>query len=73
MSWKNGTYQNDYLRVEVTNKHIHNPGQWVMHCRELDWNCVFIGIPSYSTQNDAQKEALNKVKTHLGLMIESID
>lgn len=47
------------LRITVTNKHIHYPGLWVMHCFEIGMDTI-----PFEAENvaDAQKRAVELVR-----------
>ena len=70
--WNNGTFKTRNIRIQVTNRHIENPGVWVCHVRELGWSCVSLGIPDESTIEDAQIEAMAMVRHHLHILIAEL-
>jgi len=71
-TWIDGTLQTPFVRIQVTNSHVHYKGIWVMHVREFYWNCKDLKISSESTQKDAQKAALKIVRNHVADMLLSL-
>ena len=72
MGWKNGTLETKNLRIQITNQHISYKGTWVIHVRELNWNCRILGIPDDSTEKFAQEEAIRQIRQQMILMIEDL-
>ena len=73
IQWKDGTLKTPHLRIQITNSHRHDPGQWVMHVRELNWNTVRLGLSDIASEEVAQSTAKTMVKSHLNSMIDSLN
>jgi len=72
MSWTKGMLETEHLRIQITNRHINNPGRWVCHVRELSWACKPIGIPNEATEQDAQDAVVIMVRDRLREMLASL-
>ena len=72
MNWKENTLQTKNIRIQITNRHVENPGVWVCHVRELDWRCKPLGIPNGDSEQDAKAAAVLMVKHHLHTMIAEL-
>ena len=71
--WNKGTLQTPNLRIEITNKHIWEPGKWVCHVREFNWSVKPLNIPNESTEQEAQSAALAMVKHHLYAIVAELE
>lgn len=70
--WQDGKLQTEYVSIQVTNKHIHCRGEWVMHVREFNWNCKPLEISTDASLEVAQHKALEMVRNHLQHMLNSL-
>jgi hypothetical protein len=71
--WKNGEYKSGPIRITVTNKHIYNPGNWVMSCYQCQMDTVQMAIKPDSTQEKAQQHAIKMVKERLKVYLSHLD
>tara|TARA_Y100000310_G_C20181252_1_gene578235 strand:- start:48 stop:305 length:258 start_codon:yes stop_codon:yes gene_type:complete len=62
-------YRTQQIRIIISCGHIDCPGEWVMHCRELDMKCKGTGAES---KEEAQNRALEIVRERLEGMLEGI-
>lgn len=69
--WKDGTLLTDYIRITVTNQHVHYKDEWIISVRELGWQ-KSLGISPDSTLQQAQDKAVEIVEEHLKNMLTSI-
>ena len=72
-NWDGGVLKTPYIRIQITNRHIHAIGIWVMHVRELDWHTRDIGVSNDATIEEARTAAVENVRDHLNRMMESLD
>jgi hypothetical protein len=67
------TYQNDLLRITVTNNHRDYPGKWIMHCFAIGINTKPVSlVTDEATPEQAQKAAFELVKYKIECMLNSI-
>jgi len=71
-NWKNNVFETDNIRIQITNKHINYPNEWIMHVRELNWRCIPLGLKADEQAEIAQFEALKICALHTAKLISDI-
>lgn len=70
--WRDGRFNSGNIDISVTNRHIYNPGVWVVNVREFGWSARPIGVQPSATQEEAQAAAIQKVYDYLLQLQEEI-
>lgn len=60
------------LRVWVGKNHLHNPGFWTMHCRDILMDAVDLRLPDTVHERTAQSMALSMVARKLEDMSKAV-
>lgn len=50
------------MRIFITKKHLHYPGEWIMHCKEIGIQNSPLGLKSDADPEEAKKKALIAIK-----------
>lgn len=67
-------YNNNYLRIFITNNHRNYPGKWVMNCHSLGINTTPFALgEGVVSVEDAQAIALNIVRQLARDIAESLN
>lgn len=61
------------VRISVLNSHRCEPGEWVMHCHQVGFDCKRIGVERDTSVVLAKVAALEMVRKELRAMLESLE
>lgn len=61
------------IRITVLNSHRDDPGEWVMHCHQVNFNTKRIGVKRDTPVVLARIAALEMVRKELREMLDSLE
>ena len=67
------TLETGKIEITVLNSHRDDPGEWVMNCHKIGFNCKRIGVERDTPVILARIAAIDLVKKELRAMLESLE
>ena len=67
------TLETPKLSITVLKGHRDDPGEWVMHCHQVNFNTKRIGCKPTAPHVTAKKAAFEMVKKELRAMLDSLE
>ena len=60
------------FQITITSNHVYTKGRWVLHCKELNMDCIDLGYDVNTDLKIVQKYAIRTVKNKLDKLYDSI-